>query len=487
MGGSLRRRARRACFVAAAGCLLLAIAVPPSSGQEVDEVPKPEVFDSVTTAIGASVQADRDALIPVPDLLKFIVLDGQGAYETDKSEARSSLFFPGNGGTGGPALVCGNFAEAVRPELKPLVDACLAYKYPLTVYADALKPDGTTTGAAALGSPTDPVSANAVGARAHAGPDSVTTDAELQDLRVIGLPAFGPVALPVPGFELDTTVFTVDGATSRTRQRIVRGSLVADSVVTVYGIKMIGGLIEIANLRSESHIVDDAAGKRSAAAELVVSGLTVGGLPAKLTADGLVVGSPSGSTGPIDQQQAAAFNELLRAFNVKVTVLEIDRSPDRDGGAVASVGGLLIEFSRDLQGVPILPGPVGDVDLNGVYRGTIQLGITGARGTAVNFEDEVFVPGDTGGVADDGADFGADDDGSFVDDGALPELPVEETPEVAAPTNPESQSGGQTIRTIRDLFGGRLGLLYLAMMFSVLALCIAPRLTVPARLPGARS
>jgi hypothetical protein len=30
-------------------------------------------------------------------------------------------------------------------------------------------------------------------------------------------------------------------------------------------------------------------------------------------------------------------------------------------------------------------------------------------------------------------------------------------------------------------------LLYLSMMFAALALCIVPRLTVPARLPGPRS
>jgi hypothetical protein len=198
VGGSVRRRARRACFVAAGACLLLSFTVA-SSAQEEDTVPPPEVFRGAATAQVASVQVDSDPqLLPVNDLFRFVALDGASVFESSTASARASLFFPGNGLILGPNLLCGTFGGAFPPEFKPILDLCLQYKYPLTVFADEFQPDGASSGSISLGAPTDPVSGTAVRARAHAAEDSATSDAALQDLRVLGLPAIGPVLPVVP-------------------------------------------------------------------------------------------------------------------------------------------------------------------------------------------------------------------------------------------------------------------------------------------------
>ena len=124
----------------------------------------------------------------------------------------------------GPSLACGTFGGMFPAEFKPILDTCLQYKYPLTVFADDFEPDGATTGALARRQGERRRSrATATGAKAHAGEDSATTDAAIQDLRVLGLPPFGPVALPVPGVDARHILVTVDSATSRTDQRIVKG------------------------------------------------------------------------------------------------------------------------------------------------------------------------------------------------------------------------------------------------------------------------
>ena len=72
-------------------------------------------------------------------------------------------------------------------------------------------------------------------AKAHAGEDATTTDAVMQDLRVLGVPPFGPVTLPIPGVEMDTSLVSIDSAVSRTNQRIVKGGLIVDAEATLSG------------------------------------------------------------------------------------------------------------------------------------------------------------------------------------------------------------------------------------------------------------
>ncbi|MFZ6003320.1 MAG: choice-of-anchor P family protein [Actinomycetota bacterium] len=498
MRGGLRLQARRACLAAAGACALFAAVAPSSPAQEADLGPRPEVFRGSATSQVISVQVDRKALLPVPDLFRFIVLDGQGTYESSFREARSSLFFPGNGLILGPSLACGTFAGSLPPEfssfdpiLKPLLAACLQYKYPLTVFADDFQPDGATSGSLALGASNDPISGNAIRAKAHAGEDKTTTDAVMQDLRVLGVPPFGPVTPQLPGFEMDTSLLKVDSAVSRTDQRIEDGVLVVESEATLSGISMIGGLIRIENLRSFSKVTDDARGKRTAVPSLTMSGITVGGQPAKLTDQGFVLGTSA--SGPLDQQLQSGLNEILRAFNIRVTTLDSEKDLTRDGAAVAGVGGLLIEFERDVQGLPSTPRfpdprfPNTEADPNGLYTGSIQLGTTGALGAAFDFDDDFTgdIDPDLPDLPDVGFDSGSADfdGGSF--EGALPPASPDAGPGVVSePRSRPNTNDGVLTRSLGDRFGDRMGLMYLSLMFAVLGCCIAPSFSMPARFGG---
>ena len=483
MVASPRRTARRACLVAASVCLLLALTTSGAPAQEDDTVPRPEVFRGAASSHGVSVQVDRDALLPVPDALRFIALDGSGIYESSTRQARASIFFPGQGVILGPGLVCGTFGGQFPSEFKPLLDTCLQYRYPLTVFADDFEPDGATSGSLELGAPGDPISGTAVRAVAHAGEDAATTDAAIQDLRVLGLPALGPIStlLTALGVETpDTSLFTVDSATSRTDQRIVRGGLEVDAELTISGLRILGGLIRIGSVRSESSITDDGAGNRTADTTFEVSGVTVGGVPAQITDEGLVLGSPTGGLGPLVEQLQSQLNDLLRSLGVTVTVLPSEESTDQDGVAVANNGGLLIELAAPLDGLPPVPGPLGDIDPNGLYVASLQIGATAARGAISTFDPDAVEPETP--VVDGGFDPGSPDLGGSIDLPA-PALPTE--PGAPPAVTPAAPTDDSLVRSVTDLFDDRLGLVYLALAFAVLGLCIAPAFS-PARLPGPR-
>lgn len=481
MGAGRRRAARNISFVAAATCAVLALALP-AQAQDEDAGPVPDVFRGAATSQVASVEVDRDALLPIDDLFRFIALDGSSVYESDLQTSRASLLFPGNGLILGPNLACGTFGGQFPPEFAPLLDTCTRYDYPLSVKADASSPTRVTSGALTLGNPADPISGEAVGAKAHAAPDASTSYAAINELRVLGLPAFGPITLPQDQLELDSSILKVESAVSHTDQHLEAGVLSVDAESVLSGIRLVGGLIKIASLRSVSHVTDDAAGKRTAVSDLDVSGVTVAGVPAKITEDGLVVGSPSGSTGPLQQQLQTAVNQLLEAMHIKLTLLDSEETlDDGTGQAVAATGGLLLEIATQAQDLPTVPGPLGEIDPNGTYVGSIQLGNTAASGGAASF-----------GVDEPSVDVGGPlvGDVSF-DDGGLPGFDaggqVDLGPTAAPPadrTAPDATRPPQLVRSLTDPFGGRVGFVYLSFMFTVLGLCLLPRFTLSARLPG---
>ena len=155
--------------------------------------------------------------------------------------------------------------------------------------------------------------------------------------------------------------------------------------------------------------------------------------------------------------------------------------------AFARSGGVLVEFEVDAQGAPILPGPQGDVDPNGLYKGVLTLGQTGATGLAAQIEDPVFVPGGSASAPDipaldTGAGAGvpvAPPSGSGLDDvgaGAG-------DPELAGPSGPAAP--GQRVVSLSEvLAAGRVELTYLAFTLMAFAVCLGPRFVVPSRLPG---
>jgi hypothetical protein len=481
--GGVRRRLGSACLAAAALCAAGAMVLPSSSAQEAEVADAPDVFRGEATSVVASVEVDRDGLLPVADLLRVIALDGSSTFESSSQRARASLLFPGNGLVLGPSLLCGTFGGAFPAELKPLIDLCLQYDYPLSVVADSFSPDAATGGSLVLGNPGDPVSGRAIAARAHADPDGASSEATLHELRLLGLPAIGPIPLPLPGVELDASLLTVGAATSRTDQRIEDGTLVVRAEASLSDVRLLGGLVRVGTIRSASHVTDDGRGAQTATSDLEVGGVTVAGLPAQITPDGLVIGEPTGVLGPLLQQVQVQLNGLLDALGVRLTLLDGEETTDETGPAVASAQGLLLEVGQEIQGLPSVPGPLGDIDLNGLYAGSIQIGHTAARGVAAVIDDEVVAPPEDTGTGVGGPIDLGDRPPSLDLGGPLPTATPPAVPD-PPPTAPDDRRP-ELVAVVDDLLADRMRLLYLAFTLSVLGLCLAPRFALPARLPHA--
>jgi hypothetical protein len=466
---------------AAALCVLLAVAMP-AFAQDEGTGTAPEVWRGAARAGVASLDINRDAFLPVEDVFRFVALDGDSVYETDLQTARASLFYPGEGMLQGPNLACGTFGAQFPPQFKPVLDTCLSYDYPLTVKANASQSDMSTDGAMALGKPTDPVSADATGATAHAAADGARTSAQVNDLRVLGLPGVDvTTVLPIDELKVDPTIVRVENAVSRTNQRIDAGALVSTAQSKLSGVALVGGLVQIGSIVSTSTATDDGHGKRTSVADIEVDGVTVAGIPAKITEDGLVLSSAA-NLGPAKQQIQQGANQLLQALGVRISLLDnVETTDDGTGLARAEAPGVLLEVSTEANGAPPVFGPFGDIDLNGKYIGTVQLGMSGAAAGASNFDDEIIPPADVSFDVPVDAGFVPTDSGVVDDSAPLADVP-------AAQEQPErSAQPQQLIRRVVDRFGGRLGLVYLAFAFTVLGLCLVPRLTLPARFPGPRS
>jgi hypothetical protein len=467
--------------------MLAFLLLPTARAQDAEEVGvRPEAFAGAAFASAVDLAVVTPALVPVPGLFDLSIVEGRGTYESSNQEGRASLFFPGNGVISGPSLLCGTFlGPSIPPEgaalFGPILDACGQYRYPLAVYVDELVPDASTDGQLALGAASDPVSFRAVGASAHAGDDGTWTRAQVSDVQALGVPVLGSLAplVQLLGLDpLDGSLLTIDGVTARTDQKIVGGrlSVVADTKVT--GLRLLGGLVRIGSISSRSSVLTAApGGEPEVSSELEVSGVTVAGVPAQITEKGLVVADPGTATGPIVQTLASAAAEALQDVGFRVQSLEVEQG-EEGGIPFALAQGLLIEFTTPLADLPPIPGPLGDIDVNGAYGVRLQLGTSGARGFADSFDDETSGSTDTGG---DGFVSPPFDDGGT----AFPDLGSPGAP--SGGSTPPSSPGPGVQRSISDSWGDRLELLYLSFTLGALALCLTPRLTLPARFPGARS
>ena len=334
------------------------------------------------------------------DLFKFIAVEGTSAYESSTQTARVvACSSRATARILGPNLVCGTFGGTFPPEFKPILDLCLQYKYPLTVLrrrAQPGRPDHRRRSSSA--SPPIPCPGNAVRATAHAAPDGATTDAAIEDLRVLGLPVFGPVLPVVPGLTLDTSVVKVDSGDGRTDQRIVDGGLVVDATTTLSGVQLVGGLVRIGSIRSESHVTDDA--RRQAHRRARTSRSAASPSPAsrsQITEDGLVarlaVGWPRA-----DRPAAPDAGERAAP------------GPGREGhgprGARRTPSGRRRGGQRRRPAHRARPRPSAACPTSPARSATstptaptsasIQLGQSGARGAAFAFDPDAPVPTDGG-------------------------------------------------------------------------------------------
>jgi hypothetical protein len=156
---------------------------------------------------------------------------------------------------------------------------------------------------------------------------------------------------------------------------------------------------------------------------------------------------------------------------------------ESSGIPFAGVGGLLVEFSTPLAGLPPLPGPLGDIDVNGAYGVRLQIGTTGVRGFADAFGRSTPIttpPSGSGGGGGGASTGGTPTGGGGGGGGGVVAAPT--TAASAPPTTAAAEP--EPAGFLEDLFAERLGFLYLSFTLAALALCLAPRFSLPARLPS---
>jgi hypothetical protein len=253
--------------------------------------------------------------------------------------------------------------------------------------------------------------------------------------------------------------------------------LVIDAESTVTGLRLLGGLVRIASIVSRSHLTDAPDADPVLSAGIEVAGIEVAGSPAQLTEDGLVVGTGEAS-GPLAQQAASQVADALADSGLRMELLPSEEG-EVDGEPLASAGGLLIELTAPVTGLPPAPGPSGDLDLNGDYGVRLQLGTTGARGFADAFGDDA-APAPASPVAVGASGGGSSSSASGATPAGSSAAPAAPAPLTGAAPGLATEPAG----ALADILADRLGLIYLAFTLTAIAMGVAPTLTLPARLPG---
>lgn len=125
----------------------------------------------------------------------------------------------------------------------------------------------------------------------------------------------------------------------------------ADSVIRVTDVSIAGGLVEIEEIRSESHAIVEA-GKNHAATTFLVAGATVGGVPVTIGSDGVRAADARDTTAPgVVDAINHALSDALKADGVSIALLA--PSTSEEDGARASTPGLAIRIQRpSVSGVP---------------------------------------------------------------------------------------------------------------------------------------
>ena len=261
---------------------------------------------------------------------------------------------PGRGRAPGAEPACAAPSAArSRPRSSRSSTSASTYDYPLSVFADGSNPDRQTIGSHAARQAHRPdLGATPSTPGPTPTPRRPRSDAVIEDLRVLGLPVLDVLQLvPLQDLQLDTSVANVDSAkgthrpahrrrgrsSSRPRPRCRASSSSAASSAS-------------ARIRvRRPRITDDGAGQaHRRRLDVEVTGVTVAGVPAQITEDGLVLGSPSGCLRAARAAAAidAAHGRCSTALGVKVTLLgDRRRAPTARARRVASAGGLLLEIN----------------------------------------------------------------------------------------------------------------------------------------------
>jgi hypothetical protein len=478
----------RACFGAAAIAFVAGV-FPAIATAQTAAAPRPKVFAAASDAIGLDYVPDQQGgLTPIKDTFHMQFVNGYSSMSsTSGPMASAAVADPGNGATQGPAAACPiigeSFGDAATPFM-PFITACTSAKWPFTVRADGLNPDRRTEGSTDFGGSNGQVSGQGGSAHAVVNPDGTSlTDATMAGLRLSPLPGGGATGVPLPGgipalpgqtaAPLDTSVFTEGSIQASTRNYFEGSTAVTHSESVVSGVRMLGGLASIDSITSVAEVRYAPGAAPVGTSSTTVQGFTVLGQPATITDQGV---QGQGSPDAVND----ALNQALNAQGLFIRLVPAVQEQDASGFMTARAQGVVIDYSKDVQtGVSVPPPPSTPLtptspSVNGVYFVRYNFASVHAKALVRDLPAvtpaKISVPTVSGGGS-----------GSTTASGFTGGSTAAPTPAPALGSNP-----GEDFLTKPTLFGLNFDLrwLYLAFTLAGFGMCIAPRLVLPARLPG---
>lgn len=487
-GASVRRVTARACFGAAALAFVAGLVAPFANAQTPTPAPRPKIFTTGSTAVGVDYVPDQEGgLTPIKDTFHMQFVTGVSSMSsTAGPAARATVADPGNGATQGPANACPVLADFVpSPEIKPIIDTCTTAKWPFIAIADpGRSPDKSTEGSLGFGDPAGQLNGQGGSAHAHTGDDGTSsTDSTMSGMKIAPLPGGSAGGLPVPanvadalgaangGAPLDTSVFSVGSIQSTTANLFEGAATVSHSESRLNGVRLIGGLMTIDSITSISDVHFTLDGDAVGTSSTTVQGAKVLGQPVTIDDKGV---HPDGNPD--------AGIQALEDAGLTVRLVGATNGPDDKGFMTAQSQGVVVDYTRAIAtGVQLPPPPAPNPllptspSVDGVYFVRFNFAAVSSRVLARNltFPSPTVSSGGTGSIQ-------------------------------TATTSPASGAGapsGQTKGSVSvpasqlaaGIDGSNAGFLsldfdlrwlYLAFTLAGFGMCIAPRLVLPARLPG---
>jgi hypothetical protein len=332
-------RLRRPALCAGVAALLT-LSVPSAPGAPVQEDGADPAYTFVSANSGADgvrIHFDVVGFLPVTPALSLGSVTAEAFVESTRRSAVALLPDPGGTIVSAPGLAAGLVGVPNVPGY-PLIARA---EDPFVPSAEASPVQGAGLGVIRAEASADRAAASARAGRVGAG-DGLTGLAPVNEL--LGA-LVDQLDLPLGGPLLDLGTAQVDVEEVRTGP----AQLQATATTRLSGVRLLGGLVRIASIETTAAAALDGATATAEPPTVEVAGVTVAGVPATLTEEGL---SLAGSASPLGGLLAPLTDPLLE----QGLALRVAPSEARVEGTTARArsGGVTIEVTSEYQGYPVV-------------------------------------------------------------------------------------------------------------------------------------
>jgi hypothetical protein len=311
-------------------------------------------FSANSAGDGVRVFFDVVGFLPVTPALSLGTVTAEGFVESTRRTALALLPDPGGTVVSAPGLAAGLVGVPNVPGY-PLVARA---DDPFTPHAEASPVLGTGAAVIRADASADRAAALARVVGAGSG-DGLTGLAPVNDL-VASLVQSAQLPVRGPLVDLGAAEVTVEQA------RPTASSLVATARSRLSGVNLLGGLVRIASIDATATARLDGTTASADPPEVIVSGVTVAGVPAQLTERGL---SLAGSNSPLGGLLAPVVDPLLQQ-GVALRVAPSEATAEGTNARARS-GGVVLEITSSFQGYPVVLR-VSFGDVRAAVQGTVR-------------------------------------------------------------------------------------------------------------------